>query len=120
MTEKEFSEKARMLGKEIPRSLKREGVKSYNPLAEQKHTFERMANTGVFRGRKVRRELRDKAAQILASGVLNKEVEYIDKRVANRIDRDMEGVIRAKVQRGEFSLEEVKRSYHQFMGSRKK
>ena len=117
MNEQEFARKARMLGKEIPRSLIKEGVKSYNPLEEQRDMFQRAVQTGTIRGHVVKRETRRKMESILKSGVMDKKIEKMDNRVADKIDREMEGIVRAKLGRGDFNREEIQRSYHQFMKS---
>ena len=126
----ETSRRLANLGKKIPRSLLKAGVKEINQGAEQKERIEKIVRTGMIekRGRlgiservRVNEKTQKMLRRQLEQGRFNNVKREVDHKVEGEISRAWDQIIASARRRGELpSAEEARVDYNKFMASRRK
>jgi len=101
MDQKELSHRLRMVGKDIPRSLKASGIVQSKPLERQGEIIRKMLATGKFNGKLVRKEDLRTLDKMYNQGGYDKIVETIDQKVSDKIEHQTEEIIKHKIFTGE-------------------
>jgi len=94
--DRKTTEQVRLLGKYIPRELKERGVVKEKPFEE----MGRKIKERIVDNPKSNRKLREKYDHLIEQGFFEKQYERVDPKVAEKIDRDIEGKLKAEMQSG--------------------
>jgi len=94
--DRKTEEQIRLVGKFIPRELKARGVVREKPFEEMGQKIKER----IVDNPKTPRKLREKYDYLIKQGVFEKETERIDPKVADKIERDIEGKLKAEMKSG--------------------
>ena len=90
------AQQIRLLGKKIPKLLKRQGIIREKPLEE----FKSKLKKDIVDNPKVDINLRRRVYNQIESGIYDKELEKINPKVAEKIDREMTKIVRGEMESG--------------------